>query len=87
MSTDWGKYSSVDEARARARRPQENGIVTLEVAAVRSVSALTVQHSPFDANQAHTDVIGIGTDGPRTNEVRHLLWSRCSQKWAKAPDV
>jgi hypothetical protein len=61
MSTDWGKYSTAAESQQRAN--PGNGIVRINVADVRALPNLTVEHSPdcesddkAKWNRAHTDV-------------------------------
>jgi len=68
MSTDWSKYSTPHETRARARKPAENAVGQLGVSEVRRIPEQTVIHSPiqFDDflpdNRAHTDVRGPKED-------------------------
>lgn len=60
MSTDWEKYSTPEESRARARTPADNAIVSLLTGGVRKIPPLRVEHSPDPElnNRAHTDVFG-----------------------------
>ncbi|AUX48808.1 uncharacterized protein SOCE26_103490 [Sorangium cellulosum] len=61
MSTDWNKYSTPEETRARARIPAMNGVVSLVVERVRGVKEQTVEHTPYEAeppHPAHVDVCG-----------------------------
>ncbi len=60
MSTDWSKYSTPAESRARARKPEDNGIVSLRAGGVRAIATLRVEHRPdsIRRNRAHTDVFG-----------------------------
>src|SRR6266545_6330189 len=70
MSTDWARYSTPEQSRNRARKPDLNGVVQMGVGSIRKIDELIVEHTPdeeFD-NQAHTDVIG-----EKTVEVRVLL--------------
>src|SRR5215213_5673706 len=48
MSTDWSEYSTPAETRDRARSspPEENGVISLSVAAVRGLYRQQVEHSP-----------------------------------------
>lgn len=59
MSTDWSKYSTAPESQSRARKPEKNGILELNVRSVRSIPQV-VTHSPDLElnNRAHTSVIG-----------------------------
>jgi hypothetical protein len=74
LSTDWQKYSTAEQARKRAPKPSDNGIVSLQIGKVRAVP-LEVKHTPIqrssqqtsrggvhiEPNQAHVDVIGEDT--------------------------
>lgn len=82
MSTDWSKYSTPEESRARARIPEKNGIVVLGVGEVRGIPGLWVEHTPDPIlnNRAHTDV-----GGPKEPEVRVKL-ARIAQ-WKIRPNV
>jgi hypothetical protein len=68
MSTDWERYSTPAETRARAAKPAENGIIMMVAGSVRSIDRLIVEHTPKDTNRSHTDVIG-----EKTTEVRFKL--------------
>jgi hypothetical protein len=75
-SSDWAKYATPDETRQRARRPEMNAVVALNVGRVRTIPEQRVIHSPvqFDPelpdNRAHTDVAGPKESAP---EVRRLF--------------
>lgn len=61
MSTDWSKYSTAEETRARATKPEVlYSVVQMNVGDVRKVPNQVVRHTPDVArnNRAHTDVIG-----------------------------
>ena len=85
MSTDWDKYSTPEESRARARKPDENGIVEMNTATVRGISALVVEHTPSRQfnNRAHTDVVGEKTEEVRV-KLRRLAVG-CSASFANPP--
>lgn len=72
MSTDWAKYSTPEESRNRANRPEDNGVVEMRVGDVRAIPGLTVEHTPIPLNRSHTDVFG-----PKTTETRVLLGRIC----------
>lgn len=80
MSTDWSKYATAEECRARARRPSDNGVIELRVGQVRQIPGQTVEHTPiqgrsgFPDNRAHTDVFGPKEDDP---EVQTLFARVC----------
>lgn len=79
MSTDWDRYSTAEEARARARNPTANGIVRLLVRGVREIGQV-VEHAPIQptatspGNRAHTDVIGEKTTEARLKLLRLAHW-------------
>lgn len=64
MSTDWSKYSTPEQTRGRARRPELNAVIALLVHDVRSIPEQQVHHAPLQDhptipdNRAHTDVAG-----------------------------
>ena len=87
MSTDWEKYSTPAETRARGRKPSnEYGVVALIAERIRSVSGLAVAHTPEDDNRAHTDVSGIGAGGKQTNDRRALLFDVFDRAWITEPE-
>jgi hypothetical protein len=73
MSMDWSKYSTPSDTLSRARKPPENGVVTLRVQSVREIG-LAVVHSPdvVRRNRAHTDVNGLAEN---KTEFRVRLYS------------
>ena len=70
MSTDWEKYSTPGETRARAKKPAENAVVSLIASKVAEVPGQRVEHTPDieRRNRAHTDVFGV-----KDTEVRVKL--------------
>ncbi len=85
LSTDWSKYSTSEESRLKAKKPEENRIIQMNVGDVREVP-LKVQHNPsvkFN-NRAHTDVFGlVGIPKSELNEKRMKLSS--FSIWATDP--
>jgi len=73
MSTDWDRYSTAEDTRRLARRPEENGVIGLAVKSVREIG-LSVQHSPEDSNRAHTNVRGEKTTEIRLKLMRIFRW-------------
>lgn len=73
MSTDWKKYSTANETRARQGRPERFAVLRMVVSGIRAIDGLTVSHSPTQNvegvpdNQAHTDVFGLEPPAPSTN--------------------
>ncbi len=69
MSTDWNKYATASESQSRAKKPEKNGILKLNVGSVRSIPQ-TVTHSPDLElnNRSHTSVIG-----DKSTKVRYKL--------------
>jgi hypothetical protein len=71
MSTNWKKYcSTAAEARAKAKEPLKNAVVEAEAGLVRSISSLSVEHTPTQIDRSHCDVFG-----EKTTEVRAKLSS------------
>jgi hypothetical protein len=64
MSTDWSRYATPEETRARAKRPELNAVIELAVGIVRAIPEQVVRHAPIQDdpnlpdNRAHTDVAG-----------------------------
>jgi hypothetical protein len=77
MSVDWNKYSTPAESRNRAKKPNDNAIVSFVASDLRKMAKQTVSHSPNQPlnNRAHSDVIG------EKDEEARLIMSR-SMKWA-----
>ncbi len=71
MSTDWDKYSTAAATRLRAREPNANAVVSMNVGRVRAIPGQIVQHAPLPDNRAHTDVIG------KKDAEARVLFSRC----------
>jgi len=75
MSTDWSRYSTPEETLARARKPEDNGVVEMVVGAVRAIPNLRVEHVPLPENRAHSEVFG-----KKDVEARVLLQRAC--RWS-----
>ncbi len=56
MSADWNKYSTAEESRKRAKKPEKNAILSLSVGGVRGVRGLDVEHRPEPDNRAHSEI-------------------------------
>ena len=75
MSTDWSKYATPLETQARAKDPNTNRVIRMNVGDVRRIPNQVVKHTPIneplkERNRAHTDVYG-----PKGTQER-LLFSR-----------
>ena len=46
ISTDWERYSTASETRARQGRPERFAVLRLVAGAIREIDGLTVLHSP-----------------------------------------
>lgn len=57
MSADWERYSTPTTSICRAKRPIDNGIVSLLVKNIRDMN-LEVIHKPSEKNRAHSIVKG-----------------------------
>jgi len=76
MSTHWAKYyTSPAIARAFAKRPIDNGVISLPVAPIRQIP-LAVMHTPDDAvpDRSHTDVRGAKTAEVRLRLLDLAVW-------------
>ena len=86
MSVDWDEHSTAEETRQRARRPPENGVISLGVGIIRSIQGLTVEHDPIQENthdlqgntirpnRAHSEVLGEKNDERRLKLSRIYSW-------------
>jgi hypothetical protein len=74
MSTDWEKYSTPQEARNRAKKPNDNGIVKLNAGKVRELQGMAVRHTPEPTNRAHSEVFGEKTPEIRLKLNRLAEW-------------
>ena len=77
MSADWNKYSTPEETRQRAPKPDDNGVVQMIVGELRKVPRVRVEHAPDleTRNRAHAEV--YGPDEKRDQEVRLKLLRLC----------
>ena len=77
MSTDWEKYSTVVQARNRARVPGDNAVVSFSAGDLRTKADLVVVHSPDVErnNRAHTEVKGEKDEEVRLILTRLMKWS------------
>lgn len=73
MSVDWEKYSSASDTRQRAKNPPDNAVIELLVGRIRLINALDVKHNPEPTNRAHSNVVGLPSDGEDLTEARTLL--------------
>lgn len=80
MSTDWEKYSTPNEARERARKPEDNGIVHFISGNLRKLN-LSVKHEPLSNNRAHTGVRGINKPIEQDEELRLKLLKEIERQW------
>jgi hypothetical protein len=73
ISTDWEKYSTANETRARQGRPERFAVLRMIIGGIRAIDGLTVNHSPtqnmegLPDNRAHSDVFGLELPAPSTN--------------------
>jgi hypothetical protein len=59
MSNDWSKYSTPQETKNRAKKnPENNGVLSMKVENIRSISNQIVIHAPFPENRSHTHIMG-----------------------------
>lgn len=62
ISVNWDKYSTPEETRSGARRPEENGVISLNVGEVRVHETLKIEHTPRPQKRAHCDILGAAND-------------------------
>jgi hypothetical protein len=74
MSTNWAKYSTPEETLRRAPKPEENGVLKMQVGTVRAIPNQTVEHTPEITNRAHTDVFGMKDEEVRLKFTRICKW-------------
>ena len=74
MSSDWSKYSSPEQARARSGNDKaaNYGVTGLQVGRVRQIEGLRIEHAPIDGNDAHAHVLGLGKDELLTQQRAEL---------------
>ena len=74
ISTDWSKYSTPGETRARQgiERAASFGVIALLVGGVRSIEGLAVVHEPDSVhmNRAHTGIYGMEQPGAAVDLAR-----------------
>lgn len=70
MSTDWAKYSTPRDTKERARRPADNGVISLNVGRTRREAKQIVLHDPLFDNRAHTSVVGEKSTEARVKLLR-----------------
>jgi hypothetical protein len=59
MSTDWDKYSTPEQTRARTDKdPRTYAVIAMVVGEVRKIEGQEVKHTPLPDNRAHADVTG-----------------------------
>jgi hypothetical protein len=74
MSTDWDKYSTIEECRNRARYPDDNAVIRMNAGEVREIPGQRIEHHPVPDNPAHTDVLGDKNTDPEVR-TRFLMIS------------
>lgn len=97
ISTDWEKYSTASETRARPGRPERFAVLRLVAGKIREIRGMRVSHSPIQNregvsdNRAHTDVIGLESEGSipelgRKERIRTELYERFHE-WEIPPNA
>ena len=72
MSTHWSRYATPESAQARAKSPENIGVVRMPVGGVRAIPRLSVEHTPLAEDRSHSDVLG-----PKDTESRLQLKRVC----------
>jgi hypothetical protein len=97
ISTDWDKYSTAAQTRARQGGPERFAVLKMVVGGVREIRELRVVHSPIQNrvglpdNRAHADIFGLDEVAPtvelgRKERIRTELYKRFNT-WEIAPDA
>jgi hypothetical protein len=74
LSSSWKKYCETPElARAKARRPIDNGVAGASAGEIRKVPQM-VEHKPFVDDQAHTNICGEKTTDVRVALLKAFEW-------------
>ncbi len=75
FSTDWSRYSTPEETRARARNPHLCGVYQVRAEALRTIPGEDVVHTPIQGdrdipdNLAHCDVVGPDHEDPEVKRI------------------
>jgi len=60
LSVDWQRYSSPEETKQRAKKPDENAVIVIPVGGIREVKPLRLEHTPiYPLNRAHSEVFDL----------------------------
>jgi len=70
----WANYSTPEETLRRARNPEKNGVLKMQVSEVRAIPNQTVVHTPEKTNRARTDVLGMKDEEVRLKYTRICTW-------------
>ncbi len=81
MSADWEKYSTPADSICRAKKPEDNGIVSLLVGNMRKTD-LEVTHRPSEENRSHSIVKGREKRIQDDPEVRLKLMKMYNSRYA-----
>jgi hypothetical protein len=77
MSVNWQKYcANATKARALAKKPADNGVISLVAGEVRGIPSLTVKHTPDRErnDRSHAEVFGEKTLEVRVALVKLSKW-------------
>jgi hypothetical protein len=77
LSVDWSEYSTPKDTRLRAKKPEDNGVLSFSVKSLREIP-LAVIHKPT-TNYAHSIIVGIPPRKPSDLGIRVRLRRIC--KW------
>jgi hypothetical protein len=72
MSVDWSRYSTPQDTRNRAKSPEANAVILMNVGEIRNIQYLLVKHVPLPVNRAHSNV-SLPSEQERLTEARTLL--------------
>jgi hypothetical protein len=72
MSVNWSKYSTAQQTKSQAKKPQQNAVLALLTSGIREIKPLDVIHAPESGNRAHSEV-ALPDKGAELTEIRVLL--------------
>lgn len=74
MSCDWDRYSTPEQTKQRAKKPELNGVLQFRAGDINGVPNQRLEHDPVDDNQAHSQVFGEKTPEVRLKFKRLCKW-------------
>lgn len=63
-----------EQTRQQGKKPEENGVIRMQVEQVRAIESQAVEHTPKPLDRAHTDVTGEKDSEVRLKFLRIYDW-------------